>query len=136
MEEKINILEYCVGRYFLANVGYYMELKNAPKYDNIDPDDYFISDVLEVNFQKEVYNNKFFNVLCSKSKTIRKFCKSKSDCCFIGDTLWSGIFGEYCINIGKESRRITADDVNKLSEQLSNVYTEFLELVYKKDKKI
>ena len=132
MNEKIAITNYIVGEYHLAGLDLYADAGRFPtsKDRNYEPQNVLISDALNLNFNKDVYNNKEYSEACSSHTGIvevRDFLSNYGGMWHLGDVLTDVVATE-CIRARNENLTITEDFIDNIYNKLNEIFSGFLKV--------
>lgn len=132
LDEKdlLNVLIMIKGIYALAGVDHYAELSEAPKFKT-DPEQLYLSHLLNIDYEKEVINNKKLHKLTKSHgdeiKMLNNIFKNKYQL----KHLWNNLNDSLCqiiCNFVLENE-ISKKTKNKLDNQLKDYYNQFLSIV-------
>lgn len=116
-KDRVELLWYVVGMYALAGIDDFADLKIYPKYaEGWEPDGIIMSDALDCDFKKDIYDNdSYFD-----------FVKKNKDLYHIGDTL-NQVVCDFTRDIRDNNLAIDLDMYNELRDKLVATFKEFLD---------
>ena len=90
--ERLRMLLFLVGEYELADIEDYGKFDSISFKANSNPRDALLSDILGLNFQKDIYNNKK-STERSRNKFVKRYLEEEGyDSWFIGDAFYEIVF--------------------------------------------
>ena len=90
--ERLRMLLFLVGEYELTHIEDYGKFDSISFKANSNPRDALLSDILGLNFQKDIYNNKK-STERSRNKFVKRYLEEEGyDSWFIGDAFYEIVF--------------------------------------------